>query len=75
MHAGSRIKIDKMDPEEMKNPIFDYSTTHAKSEVWKKMSNIITAKKTEEQSISDLFLSKVMKDKIFTDILDKFAKG
>lgn len=41
------------------------------------MSNFITAKKTktEDQSISDLFLAKVMKDKIFHDILNKFAKG
>ena len=48
MQAGSRVKIDKMDPQEIKNGIFDYSSTQAKSEVWKKMSNFITAKKTED---------------------------
>ena len=44
MLAGSTVKIDKMDPQEFKNGFYGYSSTQAKSDVWKKMSNFITAK-------------------------------
>ena len=52
-----------MDPLELKDGFFE--TGPAKSAVWQKMSNYITAKFSDDQSVKDLFLSKIMKDKIF----------
>ena len=39
------------------------------------MSNYITSKYADDQSIRELFLSKLMKEKIFEDIQKKFTKG
>lgn len=73
MLAGSKVRIEKMDPLTKKDSYFD--TDPEKSEVWQKMSSYITAKFSDDQSVRDLFLSKMMKDKIFQDIQNKFTKG
>lgn len=74
MPAGTKVNIKKMEAEEVRDDFFDIACPK-KPEVWQKMSKYITAKFTDDQSVRDLFFSKLMKDKIFDDIQVRFTKG
>ena len=40
-----------------------------------KMSKYITTRHTDDQSVKDLYQSRLMREEIFNDIYVKFAKG